>query len=82
MTTRYVHTLLFSCPHCKLQGLLYANKGINIEAVKGSLTLRCRGTSVSGAPRDGPGMDRFATLGDARRNKLTPRYAWKKRLSG
>lgn len=42
MTTRYVHTLLFSCPHCKLPvAVSDIREEGNIEAMEGSLTLRC-----------------------------------------
>jgi transcription elongation factor Elf1 len=42
MTKRYVHTLLFSCPHCKLPVVVsHIREEGNIEAIEGSLTLRC-----------------------------------------
>ena len=42
MTKRYVHTLLFSCPNCKLPvAVTHIREQGNIEALQGYVTVRC-----------------------------------------
>lgn len=42
MPKRYVHTLLFSCPQCKLPiAVSDVREEGNVEAIEGLLTLRC-----------------------------------------